>query len=149
MNSMEINQLMNSNNLTKNMFKGVFASDQLPKKNVSKPSFYIVNTDPSYKSGQHWIAIYFPRNKPAEFFCPAGQPPIKPFITFLNRNSKSYICNKKRIQSEFSTFCGYFCCIFIYIRCKNILFKNFLNFFDYSNLFLNDLLVLSMFKNIF
>lgn len=140
---------MNSNNLTKNNFKGVFASDQLPRKTVVKPSFYIVNTDPSYKPGQHWVAIYFPKNKPAEYFCPAGQPPIKPFITFLNRNSVSYICNKKRIQSEFSILCGLFCCIFIYFRCKNITFKNFLNLFDYSNLFLNDLLVLSMFKNIF
>lgn len=140
---------MNSVDITKNKFKGVYACDKLPKKAVVKPSFYIANTDPSNKPGEHWVAIYFPKNKPAEYFCPAGQFPITPFVSFLNKNSKSFIYNKKRIQSNFSVLCGVYCCIFIYFRCKNMSFNNFLNLFNYSNLVLNDLLVLTIFKNIF
>lgn len=52
MNSVKINHIMNLNNVTKNDFKGVFASNHLPKNVVKKPSFYIANTDPSYKPGQ-------------------------------------------------------------------------------------------------
>lgn len=149
MNSIDIYHAMKSNSFTKNKFKGVFACDKLPRKIVSKSSFYIGNTDPSNKPGQHWIVFYFPKNKPAEYFCSAGQPPIKPFVSFLSRNSKSYICNKKRIQNEFSIYCGLYCCIFVYFRSRNIPFYTILNFFNYSNLFLNDVLVLTIFKNIF
>lgn len=85
MNSINIINTLNSNKYTKYKFKGVFPSNKLPKTPVVKPSFYIANTDPSSKPGQHWVASYFPENKPAEFFCSAGQPPIKPFISYLNQ----------------------------------------------------------------
>lgn len=146
MNTNNITEALNSNNVTKAKFKGVFASNRLPKSSVIKPSFYIANTDPSYKSGQHWVAFYFPKNKPAEFFCPAGEPPIKPFISFLNKNSETFIYNKRRIQSESSILCGVYCCIFIYLRCKNLSFNNIINIFNYYNLYENDLLILHLFK---
>lgn len=149
MNSINIKDTLNSNNLTKYKFKGVFACNKLPTHPVLKPSFYVANTDPSHKPGEHWVAFYFPKNKPAEYFCSAGQYPNKYFRLFLNKNCKTFTYNSLRIQSETSILCGVYCCVFIYLRCKNISFKLILKLFNYFNLYYNDILVLSLFKYIF
>lgn len=149
MYSNEIVKTLNVNNLTKMHFKGIFACDKLPMKAVLKPSFYIANTDPSYKPGQHWVAFYFPRNEPAEYFCSLGQPPIKPFKLFLKRNSKFFLYNKRQIQHPSSNLCGLYCCVFIYLRSKNISFTEILNLFNYYNLYENDVIILTLFKYIF
>ena len=38
-------------------FAGVYASNTLPKK-LARDKFYIVNTDPNYSTGEHWLALY-------------------------------------------------------------------------------------------
>ena len=41
------------------IFKGVFASDQLPKvKDIQTRSAYIVNVDTRDKQGSHWVSIF-------------------------------------------------------------------------------------------
>ena len=41
------------------VFKGVFASDQLPKeKDIQTSSAYIVNVDTHDKHGSHWLSIF-------------------------------------------------------------------------------------------
>ena len=44
------------------IFKGVFASDQLPKeKDIQTRSAYIVNVDTHDKEGSHWLSILWKR----------------------------------------------------------------------------------------
>ena len=41
-------------------FHGVFSSDHLPQMPVKqRPAAFVVNTDPSRRPGEHWIAISY------------------------------------------------------------------------------------------
>ena len=40
------------------MYGGTLALDELPRRQVSTPTLYIVNSDPSYKPGEHWLATF-------------------------------------------------------------------------------------------
>ena len=45
-------------------------------KSVSYPSSFVINLDPSYRPGSHWVAVYFDKNGVAEYFDSlAGYPP--------------------------------------------------------------------------
>ena len=62
MNSLQIAQLLSTNNVTKPFFKGVFASDKLPSLNKTERLIcrvLIANTDDSNGSGVHWVLFGF------------------------------------------------------------------------------------------
>ena len=44
-------------------------------KTVSYPSSDVINLDPSYKPGSHWVAVYFDRNGEGEYFNSLGRYP--------------------------------------------------------------------------
>ena len=52
----------------------VGALNEIPHTGVwqRKPAIYIVNADPNYLSGSHWVAVCVLKNHPAEFFDPLG-----------------------------------------------------------------------------
>lgn len=127
MDTLQINNIMNkyiSNYL------GTFAIDKLPKK-VKYPSGLIVNNQESNKPGQHWVAIYFDKNKNAIFFDSYGQKAQYYGLNkYLKRHSKSIIENNKMIQSETSNYCGIYSILFIYFMNKNNSLRTFLSKFD-------------------
>ena len=46
------------------IFKGVFASDQIPKeKDIQTRSAYIVNVDTHDKQGSHWLSIFVEKDQ--------------------------------------------------------------------------------------
>ena len=48
---------------------GVFARDELPElRQMQRPFAFVFNNDPHDKPGQHWLAMYGPRDGPLEFF---------------------------------------------------------------------------------
>ena len=63
-------------NLPKNHFIGVYAADQLPHFIHTFPAAIIINTDPSHKSGEHWVAIYIANTGHGEYMDSYGLPPI-------------------------------------------------------------------------
>lgn len=154
MNTIElINDLSKTKKLRKE-FKGVFPSDCLPKTVFKKPAFVVANTDKSNEPGTHWVAFYFPKNGKAEYFDSFGNDPInKEFIKFLQRNStsstSSYITNKKRLQGDFSTNCGQYCCVYLYFRCYGKSLKHFLNKFSLRNFKYNDEKVIHLYHQYF
>jgi len=95
-------------------FQGVFSSDTLP----IKPRLLICNTDPSTKPGEHWIAIYVDKNGFGEYFDSFGRPPTKHFERYMNSNCKRWTFNKKLLQSRISAFCGYYCSLYVVLRCQ-------------------------------
>ena len=102
-------------------FKGVFPSDKLPYKS-SLPLNIIINTDPSYKPGEHWVAISINKDGIGEYFDSFGLPPFKENIEqFLNTKcTRGWTYNKIALQSAYSTTCGHYCVLFIIYRCQRL-----------------------------
>jgi hypothetical protein len=121
MNTTEIERLL----ANQPGFQGVFSSDKLPQ----KPRLLVCNTDPSWKPGEHWIAIYVDKNGRGEYFDSFGRKPDKHFERYLNFNCASWTFTKKRLQSSISSFCGYYCCLYILLKVKGL---------DMNKLFTND-----------
>lgn len=63
-----------------------FARTQIPKK-LSRSHGMVVNTDPSWKQGEHWVSIFIDENGYGEYFDSFGFPPLKKeVISFLSKN---------------------------------------------------------------
>ena len=132
-------------------YGGIYPSNGLPTYKLKKPTFIIANTDRYGKPGRHWVAFYFPRRGPAEFFDSLGQPPSKQnrhFPKFLKKNSRKYIYTKSRLQSLGSSTCGPFVLYFVLNRAMGISMKDIMAKFDKVNLKQNDTDVLEWLKSI-
>lgn len=154
MNNIEITKVLSKNRLTKNCFRGVFPIDRIPNRVYKKPASYVINTDPSYAPGTHWVAIHFPkgRRSPAEFFDSFGRAPFnKKFIEFLTNNSERYIYNVRELQNRFSLMCGKYCCLYLLDRCSGKKMKDFINRFkkNMSSTLSNDRTVNFLFRKLF
>lgn len=148
MNSMEIKNIMQSNEKTKKVFKGVYACDRLPKRITRKPACLIVNTDPAHKPGTHWIAIYISKSGKSEYFDSYGNPPyLKSVINFMYRHGNGYIYNMKQLQSLFSSYCGNYCCQYILHRSHGCSFKTFISSFSNSTINNDKILIKNFRKN--
>lgn len=79
----------------------------------------VVNLDPSYKSGSHWVALCISPSDFAadEYFDSYGLPPCN---TILNYLEGKYIFSKKQLQSFTSTICGQWCIFYIWKRCQGL-----------------------------
>ncbi len=112
--------------------------NKLPAKIRRKPRLYVVNTDPSWRSGTHWVAFYFPLRGPAEYFDSAGRGPERyngRFRNILIANGPSYVYNTDRLQGEMSTKCGAYCLFYAMWRCRGLSMEDILNKLtrDYEN----------------
>jgi hypothetical protein len=117
-------------------FQGVFSLDTLP----SHPRMLICNTDPSTKPGNHWIAIYIDDNGRGEYFDSFGRAPNAHFEHYMNTNCASWTFNKKQLQSIISAFCGFYCCVYVKLRCRGIDMPKIIGMFTNDTGY-NDLLV--------
>ena len=62
----------------------MFARDELPLIIDKIPAIIIANTDPSTKSGSHWILFYFDNNGSVEYFDHWEKPYLIIIKTFIN-----------------------------------------------------------------
>jgi hypothetical protein len=137
-----IESIMKKDDQIKNIFKGVFARNELPQI-INYPAALIFNTQDRNKDGEHWLAVYFDSINLCYFFDSYGQSPCYYGVTnYLKKYSSLINYNQKRIQGD-SEYCGLYSILFIFFAVRNNL-KDFYSFFS-TNLFLNDLFV---FKNI-
>lgn len=87
--TLNIQNIMDRDPLVKDIFKGVFACDMLPRLIIEKPASLIINLDPHYEPGSHWVAAHFPREGFALFFDSFGISPCKEeIVAFFDTNSK-------------------------------------------------------------
>jgi len=113
----------------------VVARDELPIK-IKYPCSIILNNKPRSHSGEHWIAIYFDKNKRAIFFDSYGLPPeYYNLNNYIKLNSIATTFNNKRIQGD-SNYCGLYCLLFLLMINRNQISKFFTFFSD--NFYLND-----------
>lgn len=121
---MNTNQILNLVTKHSDNFGGVFPADGLNF--LKNDRLYILNTDPSQKKGQHWVAMYV-NNDLCEFFDSFGKPPIyyhQYWHEYLIAKSKKYIYNKSKLQKYSSEDCGKFCIFYVVLRSKGIHFEN-------------------------
>ena len=58
-NNVQLDHLATADDILKPYFYGTVACDRLPHRPIKKePRGYIVNTDPHYRAGQHWLALW-------------------------------------------------------------------------------------------
>lgn len=126
---------------------GVFAVDKLPK-NIFSKKIFIINTDPSYLPGKHWVVVFFPTDSFPEFFDSFGKDPTyynqSIFNFLIERNSRGFVYNSKCIQAVQSSACGLFCLYYLYFRIRGYSFEKILERFG-QNLEHNDLIVVDFF----
>lgn len=149
MNSSEISAILNSHPGIKKTFMGVYPADMLPiNAKTAKPGFYIANTDPHFKAGEHWVAFYIPSNpktSPMEYWDSYGFKPPEILTYFLN---PIYMRNTKFIQHPFSSTCGQYCIYYILKRYTGLSMEEIVSFFSVDTLE-NDVIVNQTVENNF
>ena len=132
-------------------FIGCFAEDQVSKMIFNSfPSFLIVNIDSSSMKGSHWIALGIFKNR-IEIFDPLGfnflnwsRIPCH-LLTILHRLSQyRRVFISRRIQSDNSILCAFFCIYFCIFR-NSVSFSKICQPF-HSRLALNDKILIKLFS---
>ena len=112
---------------TKVRWLGTYTRDQIPSlKNIKRPFALLVNTDVAAGPGEHWLALYAPRDSlKIEMFDSFGLPPnIYSFYPSLIHFSS------RSIQSFGSQVCGHYALLFNYFSSRNYSFNNTINNLD-------------------
>lgn len=137
----QIEYLLNKDPGTRPVFGGVFASDELPEYIQPGKRLYVANTDRAHQPGQHWVAFYFDSDGGCCYFDSYGHYPLLDcFIAFMERNSKHWRFNYKRIQHAKSTLCGHYCVFFGIHVCRGKTMEQIAEMFDVDTNF-NDIMV--------
>ena len=120
METSDLTHLLTSDAFTRRLtcavYDGVHAADQLHVP-LHRPTALVINTDPSWKPGKHWVAVYIPIRGPWEYFDSYGEPPLSPFIRQWI-DPHPYIYNNKLLQSPVSDVCGQYCMYYLMHRAR-------------------------------
>ena len=73
MNTIQIEHSLKKDPFTKTIFEKACAKNQLIR--VDYPSAYVINSHPSSKPKEHWIAVYFDKHGKGEYFDSYGLHP--------------------------------------------------------------------------
>ena len=125
MNSKQLRQCLVEDSMTRHVFGGVMAIDQLPMNpQPDDKQVFIVNTQPASQPGAHWLAVYLPpTSQPVEFFDVLGQTPTTyglPLIQFMNTQGSSYLFQTQSLQSQEAITCGHFCLYYLIHRVRGL-----------------------------
>ena len=130
MNTIQLDMIMNLDKFSKNKYIGTFAFDKLPKK-IKYPSCFIINNQPSHMDGEHWIAVYFSKNKSCHFFDSYGNhPKYFDLNNYLKKFCNKIFYNKKQLQTNKSVYCGIYCILYLLFKCRGYSLKKFLKNFN-------------------
>jgi len=140
MNSFEIRDTIRKVPGTNRFFVGVYSSDNMPR--LDPPFCFVVNTDPSFKSGSHWCAFFVTENQ-YEFFDSYGRSVLNatlPLEFAQYTKDRTCMCNNLFLEGILSKTCGQFCIYFIVLRCLGISYDSILKTFS-RNRIVNDKIV--------
>lgn len=139
MNTVQINNIMHTDKYTKSIYLGTKSLDKLPK--IRKyPSCLIVNNQSSKRPGEHWVAIYYDKNKYGEFFDSFGMnPTFYKLNSYLKSSSSKFRFNTKVLQTQSSSYCGFYCILFLLFKARGYSLEKFISLF--KNPYKNDKLL--------
>ena len=132
MNTQEIELTAAQDPFARQIFAGCYPSDLLPKE-LKSEKFYVMNLDPHYRPGPHWIAVITSPYR-TYYFCPLGQPPKIPnVLESLFSRGFPVVFNDTQLQSYFSSACGYHILYVLFLISRSISFPDIINrFYDTS-----------------
>ena len=117
MNTLEIYHVLKTHPNTRNVFKGVYARNRLPRR-LSVTSALVGNTDPNDRSETHWVALYIDANSRGDYYVPTGIPPfLRAYVNFMIKHCTTWTYNTIRVQEEGSTVCEHHCIFYLIHRC--------------------------------
>ena len=146
MDTVELTAVMAKISLN-NHFHGVVASDQLPTDPIVTPTSMIINTDPSYRGGEHWLAVYITEDCVAYFFDSFGNEANhdrfpKSIYNFLRSVCTEVQSSTMQVQSYTEVTCGHHCVYFLHHMYKGMTYDQFLSKYS-DDLINNDRIVQS------
>lgn len=112
---------------------------------ISKPAMLVVNKDPDYMRGSHWMAVYINKFGYGHFFDSFGKKPPENILKFIRRNTVIWSYNTRQIQDFTSTCCGQYCILFLLNCVMGNSVEDFLKLFD-QNWKNNDFICNKLFK---
>ena len=96
MNKTEFEEKLFSDHRIRDIVGGVCASDAIPIHVKKRPLLYIVNTDPSYIPGEHWVVIYIGEDGSVEYFDPLPEVPSSTIELPLIQNPSQLVYQSTR-----------------------------------------------------
>lgn len=98
------------------LFGGVYSCDEIPV-TKKRPIAFVVNTDRSNKSGEHWQVIHLRKDGVGEFFDSFGLPPdVSQISDYLDAEADGWGYLPFTVQHAFAVSCGLYCVNFIRAR---------------------------------
>ena len=146
MNNYEIDDILKRASGKSLFYRGVYSSDNLPKRKIVRlPMALVANLSPSSSIGTHWISIFINKNRIGHYFDSYGLPPVQEdIVKFLHRNCRKIKYNYTQLQSTNSSVCGaYVICYIIYTMKNQDSQKQFKDLFS-KNTFINDYCIQKM-----
>lgn len=132
-------EFMMSDSRLKQIFRGVYPSDKVP--HILKRGLYIINTEPSFMEGRHWVALSCMDNcSTVDYFDSYGKEPFPELDKHLKKLKIKVRYNACVLQSEQSDVCGDYCILFCYFLSRGHDMEYFISLFS-DNTALNDKVV--------
>lgn len=128
MNTIEILNILKSDQTVAQVFLGVFPINLLPKIN-KLPAALVINLDVSTMPGSHWVSLYFDNLGNCEYFDSYGREPDE-LKSFISKNCKQYIYNNIQVQRSMTSTCGQMCIYVLLWRARSIRFKDIIKSID-------------------
>ena len=130
-------------------FIGTFPCDLLPMVNKKKEFSLIINLSKHNTKGSHFIALFADKNN-IIYYDPLGEKcknkDVLKFIS-INKRSRKFRDKFRKIQSDESIFCGFFCLAFLLAKKLKLPIHKFINKFKKENLNENDNIVINFIQN--
>lgn len=145
MNTNQLLSVLDNIKKRKSFYVDVISSNELYKIRSKRAVAVIVNTDPSWKPGQHWVALFKPENGSLEVFDSYGRLLSEYNKYFTDLYEMKPVENCSTLQSVNSSTCGLFCLYFLYHRINGVSFTTIVDKF-FCNKRLNDRLVIRFYK---
>ena len=154
LNNVQLDHLATADAILKPYFYGTVACDRLPSHPIKKePRGYIVNTDPHYRGGRHWLALWTPSRDVCEVMDSYALPlesyeTTEPLQDWLKSQWKYVIYNEQSLQSIYSKSCGDYALFYLKDRARGQSMNEFLRRFSKHDYVNNDHKVGQMLKKL-
>ena len=146
MDTVQVWHALQLDRYTRDLVRGVYARDHLPRQVTYVPSAYVINTDNCERPGQHWVAVYVDMSSAriqGEYFDSYGLPPLhQDILTWLDRGVDEWTWNPRRLQNPDTAVCGQYCLYYLTQRARGRAMNSIVHTLDTScTTYDNDVLV--------
>ena len=129
-------------------FKGIFMSDEIPKRDIGYYIFNLDNSKGDYSGsdktsiGNHWVALNVEKEK-SQYFDPYGESPLDSIMKWLKRGRPKYPIwyNTSQIQDISSNKCGWYVIDFLTDLSKGVSFYDAIHKYDIHNTKTNEKII--------